>query len=78
MEKVIFGYVLGYGLVWVNLVSVKFVFKLMIENLIYEFCYGVYLRYMGGKRVENCGVFDDRLILGEVFGLVKLLFINFR
>lgn len=33
---------------------------------------------MGGKRVENCGVFDDRLILGEVFGLVKLLFINFR
>lgn len=44
MEKVIFGYVLGYGLVWVDLVSVKFVFKLMIENLIYEFCYGGYLR----------------------------------
>lgn len=33
---------------------------------------------MGGKRVENCDVFYDKLILGEMFGLVKLLFINFR
>lgn len=33
---------------------------------------------MGGKRVENCGVVYDKLILGEMFGLVKLLFINFR